>query len=241
MSFTDRLRDHKENNTGFIILALMTIVFSVLKVYETVSITNNIGPIVFSVLLLLPIIALIFILEKKGASFAAHFIFFSFFVADDIANMFIFGNYPFLPAEQKIKIILGFFASIYVILKLIAHKYEIKGFIPGLKQQIIVLIILSLLDVYFTGGFSQMTVSILIYAAILSTTKSKETLLYVMTIFSIELLNNLNSLINSLSTLGMFNIILSILSIFITGYLTYYAYVLYKRDLSNNQNLHYYS
>ena len=76
-----------------------------------------------------------------------------------------------------------------------------------------------------------MSVSVLIYAAILSTTKSKESLLYVMTIFSIELLSRLNVLINSISVLGIFDIILSILSIFITGYLTYYAYVLYKNDL----------
>lgn len=241
MNISERLRSHKENNTGFIILSIMTLVFASLKIYETISLTNHLGSIIFSILVLLPLIALVLVLEKKGASFAAHFIFFSFFIADDIASMFVLGNYPYLPAAQKIKIILGFFASIYVILKLLAHKYEIKGFIPGLKQQIIILIILSLLDVYFTGGFSQMSVSVLIYAAILSTTKSKESLLYVMTIFSIELLSRLNELITSISVLGIFDIILSILSIFITGYLTYYAYVLYKNDLSNNQNLQYYS
>src|SRR5690554_1402588 len=143
------LRSHKNNNMGLVILFFMSIYFIGINLVEYI---NDIGFNFSAVILLLVLsissgLALYF--EYRKQSVVAHLIFFVLMLEPFLRTFY---NLMFSTSTVEViyflKTLIGAIASIYVIMKIIAHNNEIKTYVPQIKRSILVLLVIVLINQY---------------------------------------------------------------------------------------------
>lgn len=244
MNLKNTFYKHKENGTSLTILIIIVVLFSGLKIYDSIPNFQNINfvNLTFNILNMILFATLIILIEKKGSSFTSHFILLAFYLGNYIYLLFN-GSSTNNPVNT-LTVVLGVIASVYAGLKMFAHQDEIKKYVPAASRTILVLIIFSLIDVYMNSGFDKLLVFILLYISILTTLKVKETLLMVIMIFSMQLFGDLNLLIISFRIIDPLDLIRLIISILFTLFFIYYAYKTYITDTisyDDNSTSYYYS
>lgn len=244
MNIFDKLKSHKDSNLSFTLLILLVVVFTGFKVADMLDlfmVTNNIVTLLFSILTIVPPIVVIILLHNKDGVFASHFLLFILFLANYLSMMFNFNMFSG-STLSAIESLLGIFASIYVLMKLYAHRGEINKYTQQVNRNIIILIVLALIDVYLTSYFAQTMVYLVLFGAVITSMKSREALLIVLMIFIGQIIRDVNDLVIGLKVMSNPDLIVSILSIAISLYITYYTYKLYiSSDTYHDERLQYYS
>lgn len=241
MNFKEKLGLQKENGTGFTILLVLTVFFIFVNVYNPILFwIRNGGPITNNIINILRTLApaLIFglialILEKKKASFASHLLFFSIFLSN--YPRLLFSNYNY-DAIGFIFFFVGLIASIYTIVKMVAHFNEVDLFNRSLDRTIMVFLFLGLLRVYFDNGFANAMVMLVVMLAIMTTTKTRELLPLVAGIYAISFLDDVFLLV-ILGSAPLTDYLVLAFNMIIGAYIIYRTVTLYI-DL-NKDNLNF--
>lgn len=190
-----KLRKHKANNTGLLILMILSITFIGIKfieIYNNSFSGNRISELIFglSTLVIFSLVSLWY--ERNKLSVVAHLVFFIGFLEPYLRDFY----QSLLGASTNtnfLVLILGVVATIYIILKIFAHNSELRSNLPTVNRQISFLLIISLINVYFVETFSNVLVYLLIIILAMSSSNGKGALPVVILIYAQRLVATLNS------------------------------------------------
>lgn len=240
MTFIDRIREHKETGLSKTIYLLIGLFILINAMYLEVININKIdyyGVIILISTLLITLIPLVagFIFEKEKKIFTSHFILFAFFLNTYIPRIFNLNQR--LDLVDYLFLILGLVLSLYSLLKMYIHKNELSNYIEKPTQQIMIVIIITLIKVFLDSSFNFTAVYILIYLAILLSSKEINALILSLLVYTTSLVNNLTMLFVNVNAPAAvyYNITLSII---INIIMIVFIFNIY-RNRKSNDNIYY--
>ncbi|MDY0278488.1 MAG: hypothetical protein RBQ97_10445 [Acholeplasma sp.] len=191
MNILERLKEQKNNGQSLTILIVFVIAILGINVYESLTaLETSIWWFITAISQTIVISLVVILLERKGGSFASHFLFFAILLSSyprDLYNyIFRFSN---IGIENIIIMLLGAFISIYSLAKMFVHRDEIKKYMKRLSNPVYLLVFVTLINLYLQNSFSYMLMLGLVFLAILVTLEEREMLPLVAAISLVSLIN----------------------------------------------------
>lgn len=197
MTFFEKLKEQSKSGLSLSILYGIFIWFIAYELYSISSYLNfnnslTVYSVFYSLLSLFIQIILVFIFERKRKFFTSNLLLFAIFVPNEINRFLNLGSYSGF--GQIIPIILNTAIAIYALLKIYAHKDDLKTYLPKPSQTIYIIILISLLKTYFDSSFSNMILYLMLFIVILLNADTIDTLLLGAYVYAMSLLRNIYTL-----------------------------------------------
>ncbi|WP_162140280.1 hypothetical protein [Haploplasma axanthum] len=245
MNFIERLKAQKGTGLSGNLLFMFMFVVSAADIAVTLSYGIEFS-LIWQALLIKIVGYVIWILiatkfENIGSSFVAHFICFAFFVPESLRMV-----YELITMQTSYGLIDGIiilfsgFVAAYSLIKMYAHRDEIKLYQVSVKREIKLLLTITLIYSYFNFSFLTTILYIVIILLILATSKAKESLLFVIAVYVLDVFSDLIN-VRVISTLGIMELIMYAIGILISIFIIYFAYRVYRESDFDNLDSEYYA
>lgn len=239
----NKLRNHKFNQMGLKILAILFLSYLVFDIFTKIELFKQFPTLmIFSLINILLVMLLALFLEYKGASFAAHFITLALLVGNSINELRVLLNTSSVYPLNSLFILLKASIAIYAILKLIAHKNEFGRSSSEPNRLMQMAGAYALLGVYFNEGFNNLIVMVVIIVIVLFTSRIKNLYLVLIYLFAVSISNRTGDILVT-QAMQPTTLIINLIGIAINIVFIYYMVKDYQDTpyIENNERNEYFS